>query len=88
MRDIFVVCCFLFAVWGGRVLSTSLSNCRRNVTLHYEMSRNKPDGHFDVFIFSKFYAIFNGQNHFQIRGLVAELDLHAFEYGGYNIRHF
>ena len=39
-----------------------------------------PDGHF-VFIFSerKFYAIYNGENHFQIRGLVAEL--HVFEYG-------
>ena len=33
-----------------------------------------PDGHFHVFIFSekKFYAIYNGENHFQIRGLVAE----------------
>ena len=41
-----------------------------------------PDGHFHVFIFSesKFYAIYNGENHFQIRGLLAEL--HAFEYGG------
>ena len=40
-----------------------------------------PDGHFHVFIFSesKFYAIYNGENHFQIRGLVAEL--HDFEYG-------
>ena len=51
------------------------------VTLH-EMSWYVPDGHFHVFIFceSKFYAIYNGENHFQIRGLVAEL--HAFEYGG------
>ena len=41
-----------------------------------------PDGHFHVFIFSenKFYAIYNSENHFQIRELVAEL--HAFEYGG------
>ena len=41
-----------------------------------------PGGHFNVFIFSKntFYAIYNGENHFQIRGLVAEL--HVFEYGG------
>ena len=41
-----------------------------------------PDGHFHVFIFSesKFYAIDYGENHFQIRGLVAEL--HVFEYGG------
>ena len=41
-----------------------------------------PDGHFHVFIFSefKFFAVYNGQNHFQIRGLVAEL--HVFEYGG------
>ena len=40
------------------------------------------DGHFHVFIISesKFYAIYNGENHFQIRGLVAEL--HVFEYGG------
>ena len=41
-----------------------------------------PDGHFHVFTFSesKFYAIYNGENHFQIRGLVAEL--HVFEYDG------
>ena len=41
-----------------------------------------PYGHFHVCIFSesKFYAIYNGENHFQIRVLVAEL--HAFEYGG------
>ena len=29
---------------------------------------------------SKFCAVYNGENHFQIRGLVAEL--HVFEYGG------
>ena len=41
-----------------------------------------PYGHFHAFIFSesKFDAIYKGENHFQIRGLVAEL--HAFEYGG------
>ena len=41
-----------------------------------------PDGHFNVFIFPEntFYAIYNGENHFQIRGLVAEL--HVFKYGG------
>ena len=52
------------------------------VTLHHEMSRNVPDGHFHVFIFSesKIDAIYNGENYFQIRGLVA--NLHAFEYGG------
>ena len=35
------------------------------------------DGHFHVFIFSesKFYAIYNGENHFQIRGLVAKMFL-------------
>ena len=35
------------------------------------MSRGVPDGHFHVFIFSesKFYAIYNGENHLQIRGL-------------------
>ena len=40
-----------------------------------------PDGHFHVAIISesKLYAIYNGENHFQIRGLVAEL--HVFEYG-------
>ena len=45
------------------------------------MSRNVPDGHFRVFIFSesKFYAIYSGENYFQIRGLVAFL--HAFEFG-------
>ena len=39
------------------------------VTLHHEMTRNEPDGHFHVFIFSesKFFAIYNGENHFQIR---------------------
>ena len=41
-----------------------------------------PDGHVHVLIFSegKFYAFHNGENHFQIRGLVVEL--HVFEYGG------
>ena len=56
----------------------------QNVTLHHEMSRNVPDGHFHVSILilseSKFYAFYNGENHFQIRGLVAEL--HVFEYDG------
>ena len=52
------------------------------VTLHHEMSRSVPHGHFQVFIFSesKFYAIYNGETHFQIRVLVAEL--HVFKYGG------
>ena len=52
-------------------------------TLHHEMSRNVPEGHFHFFyIFSEstFFAIYNGENHFQIRELVAEL--HVFEYGG------
>ena len=41
-----------------------------------------PDGHFHVLIFSesKCDAIYIGENHFQIRGLMAEL--HGFEYGG------
>ena len=41
-----------------------------------------PHGNFHVFIFSKskFYALYNGENHFQIREIVTEL--HAFEYGG------
>ena len=58
------------------------------VTLHHEMSRNVPDGHFHVFIFSaiKFYAVYNGENHFQIRGIVVEL--HAFEYGGTTVGTF
>ena len=40
-----------------------------------------PDGLFHVFMCSesKFYAIYNGENHFQIRGLVAEV--HVLEYG-------
>ena len=51
------------------------------VTLPHEMSRNVPDGRFCViFSESKFCAIYNGENHFQIRGLAAEL--HVFEYGG------
>ena len=38
------------------------------------MSRNVPDGHFHVFcFFFIFSSIYNGENHFQIRGLVAEL---------------
>ena len=51
------------------------------VTLHHKMSRNVPDGHFRVSIFSesKCYAMQNDENHFQIRGLVAEL--HVSEYG-------
>ena len=58
------------------------------VTIHHEMSRNVPDGHFHVLIFSesKFYAIYNGENHFWIRGLVAVL--HVFEYGGTTFRTF
>ena len=40
------------------------------VTLHHEMSRDVPDGHFLCVFFlifseSKFYAIYNGENHFQ-----------------------
>ena len=38
-----------------------------NVTLHHEMSRNVPDGHFHavlIFSESKFYAIYNCENHF------------------------
>ena len=52
------------------------------MALQHEMSRNVPDGHFHVFVFSgsKFYAFYNGENHFQIRGLVAEL--HVFESDG------
>ena len=63
-------------------LSCSPKTVKRIVTLHHEMSRNVPDGHFHVLIFSesKFCAIYNGENHFQIRGLVAELNV--FEYGG------
>ena len=62
--------------------STTADLSRRNVTLHHEMSRNVLDGHFHVFIFSesKLYAICNGENYFQIRGLVAKL--HVFEHGG------
>ena len=52
------------------------------MTLQHKMSLNVPGGHFHVFIFteSKFYAIYNDENHFQIRELDAEL--HVFEYGG------
>ena len=51
-------------------------------TLHHKISRKVLDGHFHVIMFfeSKFYAIYNGENHFQIRRVVAEL--HVFEYGG------
>ena len=45
------------------------------VTLHHEMSRNAPDGHFHVF-----FKFSESKKHFKIRGLVAEL--HVFEYGG------
>ena len=49
------------------------------------MHHKVPDGHFhgfflNIFSESKFYAIYNGEIHFQIRGLVAEL--HVFRYGG------
>ena len=53
------------------------------------MSCKVLDGHFQIFIFSesKVYAIYIGETHFQIRGLMAEL--HVFEYGGWcHIRHF
>ena len=52
------------------------------MTLHHKMSRNVPDGLFHVFTFTerKFYAIYVGENHFEIRGLVAKL--HVFEHGG------
>ena len=52
------------------------------VIVFHKMSRNVPDGHFHVFVFSgsKFYTIYNGENHFQIRELVTKL--HAFEDGG------
>ena len=47
----------------------------------HAMSRNVPSFcHIFTFSESKSYAIYNGGNHFQIRGLVAEL--HAFKYGG------
>ena len=51
------------------------------MTLHHKMCRNVLDGHFHVFIFSesKFYAIYNDENHFQIRGLVVEQ--HVFKHG-------
>ena len=66
----------------GHVITVHRLATASNVTLHHEMSRNVPDGHFHVLIFaeSKFYAIYNGENHFQIRGLVVELQ--AFECGG------
>ena len=50
------------------------------VALHHGMSLHVPDGHFHViFSQSKCYALYNGENHFQSRELVAEL--HVFEYG-------
>ena len=62
---------------GGRDAGKPSKELQKRVyvTLHHEMSRFVPDGHFHVSIFyeSKFYAIYNGENHFQIRGLVAEL---------------
>ena len=55
--------------------NNNLFNSSIYVTLHHEMSHNVPDDHFHVFIFSesKFYAIYNGETHFQIGGLVAKL---------------
>ena len=47
------------------------------VTLHHEM--RWPFSCFFLFSENKFYVIYNGENHFQIRVLVAEL--HVFEYG-------
>ena len=48
------------------VYSSQVAMKKIYVTLHHEMSRNVPDGHFHVFIFSenKFYPIYNGDNHF------------------------
>ena len=46
----------------------TLSVPRQNAIcdLPHEMSRNVPDGHFHViFSESKFYALCNGENHFQ-----------------------
>ena len=59
------------------------------MTLHHEMSRNVPDGYFHVFYIvseRKFYAFYNGENHFQIRGLVAEL--HVSKHGCTTFRTF
>ena len=52
------------------------------VTLHHKMSHNMPGDQFHVFFYflkSKFYAIYNGETHFQLSLLVAEL--RVFEYG-------
>ena len=43
-------------------------------------------GFFFLFPESKFYTIYNGENYFQIRGLVAEL--HVFEHGGTTVGTF
>ena len=59
----------------------AISHSNANVTLHHEKNRNVSGGHFYViFSESKFYALYNGENHFQISELVAEL--YVFEYGG------
>ena len=52
------------------------------------MSRNVPDGHFHIFVFSesKIDSLYNVEIYFQIRELVAEI--HAFEYGGTTIGTF
>ena len=73
IRKSYVLCDFTFSL-GRQYTRTPY------MTFHHEMSCNMPDGHFMV-IFSerKFYAVYNSENHFQIRGLVAEL--HVFEYG-------
>ena len=76
--------CIVFDAYGGGLvllfLKFTVLLLKTFVTLHHEMSRNVPTGHFYVFIFSesKFYAIYNDENHFQIRELV----VHVFEYGG------
>ena len=48
------------------------------------MSRDVPDVYFHILFFlmfseSKFYAIYNSENHIQVRGLAAQQ--HVFEYG-------
>ena len=63
------VACVCVGGWVGGYMCLCLY-----VTLHHKMSRNVPDSHFPVFIFSEseFYTINNG--------LVAEL--HVSEHGG------
>ena len=69
------------------MLSHALTTSQTYVTLHHGMSFSLLDVHFHIFILSesKFYALFNGENHFQIKTSGRAT---CFLIWWYDIRHF